>query len=110
MFFIYADPAQPDTPDLRARYDSFTQDVAGRGALRGGHELHRSGTATTVRLRRGETLSTDGPYAETKEQIGGFYILECADLDEAIELASKIPNAEDGCIEVRPIMERQGAD
>ncbi len=61
-------------------------------------------TATTVRVRDGKTVTTDGPFAETKEQLGGYYLLECTDLDEAIELASKIPSARWGSIEVRPIM------
>jgi hypothetical protein len=62
-------------------------------------------TATTVRVRNGRTAITDGPFAETKEQLGGFYIVHCKDLDEAIEIAAKIPGAHDGSIEVRPIME-----
>jgi hypothetical protein len=62
-------------------------------------------TATTVRVRNGKMLTTDGPFAETKEQLGGYYLLNCKDLDEAIELAAKIPAAPDGSIEIRPIME-----
>ena len=107
MFFIYANPAQADTPELIARYRACTEEAAARGALLASDQLHRAHTAATVRVRNGEALITDGPYAETKEQIGGYYILECDDRDEAIAFASKIPNAEDGCIEVRPIM---GAD
>ena len=61
-------------------------------------------TATTVKVRNGERLVTDGPFAETKEQLGGFYLLECKDLDEAIEWAAKIPGAQNGTIEVRPVM------
>ncbi len=61
--------------------------------------------ATTVRVRNGEVLATDGPFAETKEQLGGYYVVECKDLDEAIEVASKIPGARTGSIEVRPIWE-----
>ncbi len=61
-------------------------------------------SATTVRVRDGKTLTTDGPFAETKEQFGGYYLLECKDLDQAIELAAKIPTARDGSIEVRPLM------
>jgi hypothetical protein len=109
-FLIYADPAQPVSPELSADYDAFTQMVVGRGAMRGGNELQRAPTATTVRVRGGRTLTTDGPYAETKEQLGGFYILDCKDLHEAIEFASQIPNAADGFIEVRPIVERDGAN
>jgi len=62
-------------------------------------------TATTVRVRDGKTLTTDGPFAETKEQLGGFYLLNCKDLDEAIEVATKIPAVTDGSIEIRPVME-----
>jgi hypothetical protein len=62
-------------------------------------------TATTVRLRNGNTLTTDGPFAETKEQLGGFYLLKCKDLDEAVEFAAKVPAAKDGSIEIRPVME-----
>lgn len=109
IFLIYGDPKQPDSPELGARYIRFTQDVVSRGVMRAGDQLHRSHTATIVRVRNGKTLTTDGPYAETKEQIGGYFILDCKHLDEAIELASKIPNAEDGCIEVRQIMEHERA-
>ena len=61
-------------------------------------------TATTVRVRNGETLLTDGPFAETKEQLGGYYLIEASSLDDAVEVASRIPSAKDGCVEVRPIM------
>lgn len=71
-----------------------------------GAELDEPETAKTVRVRDGETLVTDGPYAETKEQVGGFFLLECADLDQAIGLAAKIPSAERASIELRPIVER----
>ena len=104
MLLIYADPAQPDTPEIIAQYNAFTEEATSRRALCASDQLHRANTATTVRVRNGRTLTSDGPFAETKEQIGGYYILDCKDLDEAIEYASKIPNAADGCIEVRPIM------
>jgi len=71
----------------------------------GGEALLPTISATTVRLRDGKTLTTDGPFAETKEQLGGFYLLNCKDLDDAIAVAAKIPGAADGCIEIRPIME-----
>jgi hypothetical protein len=71
----------------------------------GGNALQPTATATSVRVRGGERLVTDGPFAETKEQLGGYYLLECKDLDEAIEWAAKIPGAKSGTIEVRPIME-----
>jgi hypothetical protein len=76
-----------------------------RGVLRGGERLRPSGDATTVRMRSGEVLLSDGPFAESKEQMGGYNIIECADLDEAIEVASKHPVAKYGMIEVRPIWE-----
>ena len=71
----------------------------------GGEALHPTSAATTVRVRDGKTLTTDGPFAETKEQLGGFYVLKCKDLDEAIEVAAKIPGAQVGSIEIRPIVE-----
>jgi hypothetical protein len=79
----------------------------------GGDGLQPAATATTVRVRDGERLLTDGPYAETKEQLGGFYMLECKDLDEALSWAARIPEAKTGSIEVRPVMvydEIPGAD
>ena len=88
-----------------AAYNDFTKDVVDRGLMQAGEALQPTSTATTVRVRSDETLSTDGPFAETKEQLGGFYIVDCKDLDEAIETAAKIPGARDGSIEVRPIME-----
>ncbi len=71
----------------------------------GGEALHPTSAATTVRVRDGKTLTTDGPFAETKEQLGGFYVLKCKDLDEAIEVAARIPGAKVGSIEIRPIVE-----
>jgi hypothetical protein len=71
-----------------------------------GSELQDADTATTVRVRNGETLTTDGPFAETKEQLGGYYLLDCGSLDEAIEFAARIPAAERGGVEVRPLVER----
>lgn len=105
VMLIYADPKAPDTPELMARYEAFTKAMADRGALRGGNQLQRAPKARTISVRDGKTIMTDGPYAESKEQIGGFYILDCKDIDEAICYASKIPNAQDGFIEVRPTME-----
>ena len=77
----------------------------GSGANPIGDALQPTSTATTVRVRDGKMLTTDGPFAETKEVLGGYYMLECPDLDSAVELASKIPAAEYGSIEVRPVME-----
>jgi hypothetical protein len=86
-----------------AEYAAFGEEMARRGVLLGGERLRRTADATTVRVRDGEVLVADGPFAETKEQVGGFFLVECADLDEAIEVASKIPGARLGTIEVRPI-------
>jgi hypothetical protein len=74
--------------------------------MRGGNELQPTATATTVRVRNGETMVTDGPFAETKETLGGYYLLECDSLDDAVDLAAKIPGAQHGSIEVRPVVER----
>jgi hypothetical protein len=82
----------------------FSQDVQESGHMVGGNALMPTDTATTVRVRDGETLVCDGPFAETKEQLGGYYLLECENLDEAIAKAAKIPSAKCGSIEVRPIM------
>lgn len=90
---------------VTAEYDRFTEDAAGRGVLRGGERLRPTTDATTVRVRDGEVLTSDGPFAETKEQVGGFFLVDCKDLDEAIDVASRIPGARTGSIEVRPIWE-----
>ena len=100
--------AQPSPEEAMAqnkRYAAFTQEVRERGLFRAGEALEPTNTATTVRVRDGRTLVTDGPFAETKEFLGGFYLLECRDLDEAIELAKRIPAVERGSIEIRPIWE-----
>jgi len=73
-------------------------------AIKGGHALQPTSAATTVRVRDGKPLTTDGPFAETKEQLGGYYLVEASGLDEAVAIAAKIPCARFGCIEVRPIM------
>ena len=86
-------------------YMAFTKDIVDRGIYQSGEALQPIATATTVRVRDGETLATDGPFAETKEQLGGFYVVEAKDLDEAIEIAARIPDVRRGSIEVRPVME-----
>jgi hypothetical protein len=85
-------------------YGAFSQELRDRGALVGGDQLQPTATATTVRVRDGEQLVTDGPFAETKEQLGGYYIIDVETLDEALEWAGKIPTARLGSIEVRPIV------
>jgi hypothetical protein len=89
------------------RWNAFTQEAKDRGAFVAGEGLQESATATTVRFKDGDTTVTDGPFAETKEQVGGFYLLECKNLDEALEYAKKIP-FRDGSIEVRPVMDYEG--
>ncbi|MGQ0804337.1 MAG: YciI family protein [Actinomycetota bacterium] len=86
-------------------YGKFTEEMGRRGVLQGGERLRFTNEATTVRVEDGEVVTTDGPFAETKEQMGGYFIVDCKDLDEAIEVASKIPAARIGAIEVRPIWE-----
>ena len=88
--------------EVMAGYRQFGIDAA--DSIQGGNALQPTATATTVRVRGDERLVTDGPFAETKEQLGGYYLLECKDLDEAIEWAAKIPGAHSGSVEVRPIM------
>ena len=86
-------------------YLAFGEEMGKRGVLQGGERLRPTTDATTVRVRDGEVLTADGPFAETKEQMGGFYLVDCKDLDEAIDVAAKIPGARIGTIEVRPIWE-----
>lgn len=90
---------------MMGEYMKFGEDMTKRGVLQGGERLHPTTDATTVQVRNNEVVTSDGPFAETKEQIGGFYIVDCKDLDEAIEIAAKIPGARLGTIEVRPIWE-----
>ncbi|MCB8979714.1 MAG: YciI family protein [Ardenticatenaceae bacterium] len=86
-------------------YFAFTNEVRQAGVMVAGEALHPTTSATTVRVRNGQISSTDGPFAETKEQLGGYYLLNCENLDEAIQWAAKIPGARDGSIEIRPIWE-----
>ncbi len=90
---------------LMGEYGAFAEEMGRRGVLQGGERLRPTTDSTTVRVRDGEVLTSDGPFAETKEQIGGYFIVDCKDLDEAIEVASQIPGARHGTIEVRPIWE-----
>jgi hypothetical protein len=98
-------PDSPETKQMHQAYGIYTEEVMKAGVMKGGDALLPSTTATTVRVRDGRTLTTDGPFAETKEQLGGFYLFDCRNLDEAIQWAAKIPGAQHGSIEVRPIME-----
>jgi hypothetical protein len=85
-------------------YMAFTQGIMKSGHHRAGDALQPVSTATTVRVRNGKTVTTDGPFAETREQLGGYYLVEAKDLDEAISIAARIPAARHGSVEVRPIM------
>jgi hypothetical protein len=88
-----------------AAYMAWGEEMGQRGVLQSGERLRPTADATTVRVRDDEVLTSDGPFAETKEQMGGFYIVDCENLDEAIEIAAKLPGARNGSIEVRPIWE-----
>lgn len=85
-------------------YRAFTQSIAQSGHYKGGNPLQPTTTATTVRVRNGKRETTDGPFAETREQLGGYYLVDAKDLDEAIGIAERIPGARMGSIEVRPVM------
>jgi hypothetical protein len=88
-------------------YMKFTKDIAESKHLLGGDALQSVKTATTVRVRNGKTQTTDGPFAETREQLGGYYLIDAKDLDDAVKIAARIPDAKiaDGCIEIRPVMD-----
>jgi hypothetical protein len=109
-FTIYGDESRREsaTPEqqqeMSQAYAAVTQEMQEKGVLVAGEGLYPTATATTVRVREGDRDVTDGPFAETKEQLGGFYVLDVKDLDEAIEWAAKIPGSQIGSIEIRPVM------
>ena len=111
MFLIYSaqnagpKPGTPEFGEMMAGYGAFNKHAIEAGILREGAPLEGSETSTTVRVKGGKTDVVDGPFAETKEVLGGYYVLECKDLDEAIALAAKIPTAAYGAVEVRPVMD-----
>ena len=96
-------PGSAEFDQMLAEYGTVTQAMVEAGVFVHGDPLEPAATATTVRVRDGERLLTDGPFAEIKEQLGGYYVLDCPDLDSALEWASKIPAARFGAVEVRPI-------
>jgi hypothetical protein len=102
-------PSEPPDPAVWAQvmgdYNAYSAMLRERGAYVTGEALQDVTTATTVRVRDGETMTTDGPFAETKEALGGFYMIDAKDLDEALELGAACPGAKWGSIEVRPILE-----
>jgi hypothetical protein len=97
--------SKADGDKLMGDYNAFTQDLKKSGKYVGGEALEPVHTATTVRVRSGKMSTTDGPFAETREQLGGFYYINAKDLNDAIQVAAKIPSARTGSIEVRPIRE-----
>ena len=103
----YGRLSEEEMGGLMAAYGDFHQAAVEAGVYCESYRLQPTSTATSVRVRDGETLTTDGPYADTKEACGGYYILECKDLDEAIEWAAKIPSSSYGTIEVRPVWEME---
>ncbi len=95
--------ADAQMKQVHADYMAFTQSIVKSGHFKGGDALQRTSTATTIRVRNGKTLTTDGPFAETREQLAGYYMVEAKDLDQAVTIAERIPSAKWGSIEVRPI-------
>jgi hypothetical protein len=108
ILLIYDTEGRKMSPDEKGQlfqdYMAFTQGIVKAGKFKAGDPLEPTSTATTVRVRDAKTLTTDGPFAETKEQLGGYYIVEAENLDEAVAIAARIPGARTGSIEVRPIM------
>ena len=109
MALIYADEerwaalSDDERGAAYGRYRALSHDAEAAGVLAGGNELGPTRDATTVRVRGDETLVTDGPYAEVKEALGGYFVFECASIDEAVDWAARIPGAEHGAVEVRPV-------
>ena len=105
----FADWSEEDMAVRMQRWSDYSKALVDAGAFVSGEGLQSSATATVLRVQDGERLLTDGPFAETKEQIGGFYVIECKDLDEAIDWAAKLPSAERGGVtEIRPVMAYEG--
>jgi hypothetical protein len=100
-----AEPSADEDAVTLSDYQDWMKTMADKGILQGGERLRPTSDATTVRVRSGETLATDGPFIETKEQLAGYFLVDCKDLDEAIDVAAKLPGARYGSIEVRPIWE-----
>lgn len=110
LCLIYANEAempdfsQSEKTAMNDEYWEFTADIRKKGKYLGGEALMPTSMATTVRVRSGKTVTSDGPFAETKEQLGGFYLLEANDLNEALQIAARIPGAKTGSVEVRPVV------
>ncbi len=111
MLLVYMDEKAMTDDERQACYGEsaqLTQDLHNRGQYLGASPLHPVATATSLRVREGKPLITDGPFAETREQLGGFFLIDARDLDEALGIASRIPGARKGTIEVRPVLEIPG--
>ncbi len=102
---MYGAMSPDEAAAMTAEYGKYIAEMNERGVLLGGERLHPTTTATSVRVRDGEVVTIDGPFAETKEQMGGYFLIEAASQDEAVEIAAKIPGARHGTIEVRQILE-----
>jgi hypothetical protein len=109
LLLIYANEAEmagktpADLKSMTAEYMEFTKGIVQGGQFKAGDRLKPTSTASTVRVRNGQVATTDGPFAETREQLGGYYLIEAKNLDEAIAIAARIPGAKHGCVEVRPV-------
>lgn len=114
VLMIYAaesaspEPGTTEHDKMMQGYNELSQEWEAKGLKKGGNALDSIATATTVRVRQGKAQTLDGPFAETKEQLGGFFLLECKDLDEAIQCAGRIPSAQFGSIEIRPVVSCAG--
>ncbi len=108
MFLLHWNEQNPVTDEASKAHFSFADEARARGAYVLGEALGGTAPATTVRVRDGKTMITDGPFAEAKEVMGGFYILDCKDLDDALEYAAQIPDAKYGAVEVRPVLHVPG--
>jgi hypothetical protein len=102
---VWANMNEQQTQEIMGQYFDYSEKVFGAGVAKAGDALQPTSAATTVRVRDGQTVTTDGPFAETKEQLGGYYLIDVPDLDAAIEWAARIPSANIGSIEVRPVMD-----
>jgi len=100
----WSEMSEAERGQMMQDYGAFTESIRGSGHYKGGNPLQPVATATTVRVRDGKTMTTDGPFAETREQLGGYYLIEAKDLDDALAVAARIPSARIGSIEVRPIL------
>ena len=98
------DMSASDRQKLMGEYGAYTQSIVQSGHFKAGDGLQPTTTATTVRVRDGKTMTTDGPFAETREQLGGYYLIEAKDLDDAVAIAARVPEATRGSIEIRPVM------